>query len=288
MEILLYLKALFKNNSFLLQIIAIIPTSIFIIKKVSIILNRSKFDVLFLTKDQKMWNRGMQLTIYLLFFNIFVACWGFFSAQSIKISNSQHFVYNSVLIILLVFLITYLSIGLIMILHPIYDLVFKKIKKKEPNIYLKSLTYINMYSAYFSFLFLDFVLFKPPTPLNTSNIISLIPQIIIPTLFSGFYFFTLRGIFNSFYLSSKKATSFIINLPAPIDKKLYVLHAIEKNLIVLGDESSELLSNKLYIYDRDKKELQEFIKESQKSNEETEITKPKNTLESKYFNIDIY
>jgi hypothetical protein len=262
MEFANVLKEILNNQSTLIQIIAILTPGFFVIKQVLIILNRSKFDLLFLTKDQIQWNKAIKFLIFLLIFNLFGALWGIFATQAKTIPKIKTLLETLGISLILLFILSLLLIYLILYIRLLFhNLKLFKIRDKKTNNIIKWLVYCNMMLAYLSFLTLNVFLYKNVEPLKIYPLLNLIW---IPLLLSASYFFILRVWFDSFYLSSKSTNSFIISLPGFNDKKLFVLHSIEKNLIVLGDEPTEILSNKLYIYDRDKKDLLEFTKGIQK------------------------
>ncbi len=219
--------------------------------------SKSQLDKCFMTKDQQILHGIYSFFYVFLTFNIMCFTWAWFV--------SDFFDYNS-LPLVLDFLFTaslfyFLLVVMVIFVSIIVKLIQKKLFHIKPtklaNSIYKSITNASLVGFYLCYMVGLFYYFD--TRDKTDSYGALFGDIGM-FLLASFLIFMFFGTFiiNFFELGDPSFSSILLN-----EKKhgpLYVLHALDAKNIVLGDNRSEAKSTKLFLYNLEKREIDEFEK----------------------------
>ncbi|WP_409176681.1 hypothetical protein [Brevibacillus fortis] len=254
----------------------LISTVVKLIKAFIRYAKKSDFDKIFDTKDQQSWETGYKQLMFTLILILFAHLLGGGIALSIaKNDNVSYFLIWLGVLVLTTLLISFSIIMVHLAIRKFVALYSKLIRKEEyaPDYrknkrYYKYLLLTHFVSAYFS-IYCSSAITMYHLMIKETDWLSLLVSILASTLFAIFYFHysihLYRDVFKVEAPSDKYTYKMIIpHIETVQNQPLFVLYSLDSNRIVLGNKPTEIESNHLYIYDRDKHRYLLFMRQKSK------------------------
>ncbi|BAH43920.1 hypothetical membrane protein [Brevibacillus brevis NBRC 100599] len=254
----------------------LISTVVKLIKAFIRYVKKSDFDKIFDTKDQQSWETGYKQLMFTLILIIFSHLLG--GGIAISIAENDNDSYFLILLGVLIIITLLISFSIIMVhlaIRKFVALYSKLIRKEEYELdysknkrYYKFLLLTHFVSAYFS-IYCSSAFTTYRLMIKETDWLSLLGSILASTLFALVYFhFSIHLYRDEFKIENpagKNSYKMIIpHIETVQNQPLFVLYSLDSNRIVLGNKPTEIESNHLYIYDRDKHRYLLFMRQESK------------------------
>lgn len=218
------------------------------------IFNKSVFDRCFQSKDEIVWHRILYFVSVFGLFNLVYFTWSWMVSLQIDTENLPYILLLLFNIVIWVFIGTSVVVLVAVILR--YIQKWMKIKLSKSRVFYMTIFYAGLISTYLFFLALLITYFD--TRNTADSYPKFLGELALFVLFSllAFLFYG-SYLLNHFGLNPSRSISVILKRQG-IDGTYYVLHAVDKNRLVLGDQPTEAKSKKLHLYNLERDSLHEF------------------------------
>lgn len=264
-QIIQMLSAALKGNESLFIIvitITLVFSAIILVKKLLAVITKSKFDLIFLNKDQVIWNQFIKIIFFISLIDLFILLWGYFAGSTLHdVSSFNEFSHWLAVLSLLAILATSIVI-----------LIIKHYPVSRKGRFYRGTFIINGISSYIVILYLIlhsyyFYFRNTVTLFQLVQILTLL--VILCTLLLityGKYILIQLGQIPK--ENTEKFVRFMfLGAKDEVEVPLYILHTIDSKHLVLSDNPYEYKAENYYLYNRETNKYEHFVKKNIKENE---------------------